>query len=352
MNRLIPALFLLLIPVVISPAFEAVAYIPHYRIDPLPGAENLLGRPGWDASANAWDGRIVSDAGLALPGRWDEVSSSLKLIQNYDSYLLHISMTEAFGDVEITDRSYFAYMRSLKALSPGAKVRLSLLGHSSDYLPIATDEESRNNFAAYLTELCREEGLDGIDLDWEFDAAPRVDEREAITNLARSIQAALPDEAILSAAVSRWRLPGKEFFAELDSVNLMAYDGYGKHSTYEGAIADAKIVLARMEIPDEKLILGIPFYGRIFDSDSDDYFIGTKNYRDIVREYNPPEDSDEAGGYFFNGPATVRAKTIWAYENRLGGVFVWEPFYDMPGSKSLSATIRAIADQADHEPED
>ncbi len=57
-------LFFLLTSADLIPAFEAAAYIPHYRLEFLPGAENLLGRPTYNTEPNAWDGRetVRSDA--------------------------------------------------------------------------------------------------------------------------------------------------------------------------------------------------------------------------------------------------------------------------------------------------
>lgn len=342
-RRLIHALFFLLTSAALAPAFQAVTYIPYYRIEPSRGAENSLERPSWDTVPGAWDGRIVSDLQLSLPERWDDASWRLRLARDYDEFCLHIPFDESFvvGDTLIP--ANLGWLRELKASDPDSLIRLSLIGHSSDFLPITADEKSLKEFSAWLTGLCVSEGLDGIDIDWEFSAAPREMENEAITALAAALQEDLPEQMILSAAVSRWRLPDKAFFRELDAVHLMAYDGYGRHSTMESALADSEIVRARMELQEGQLVLGIPFYGRIFDDSDENYFHGTMNYREILQTYNPPMSADEAGGYFFNGVDTVAAKARWAQKSGLRGVFSWEPFYDGVGDRSLSAVIREVA---------
>jgi len=124
----------------------------------------------------------------------------------------------------------------------------------------------------------------------------------------------------------------------------MAYDGYGRHSTLASARADSEIVLARGELNADRLILGIPFYGRIYNPDSEEYWTGTMNYRDILEEFSPDAGDDEAGDYFFNGPRTVSEKVYWARKKGLGGIFVWEVFYDSVGSGSLVEAVLAAAE--------
>ena len=344
MHRLFSSFLILLTSATVCGAFQAVAYIPHYRIEPSAGAENRLGRPALDAAPDSWDGNIAADAPRLLPERWNDASFRLRLLRDYDEFLLHIPMNSDFVSPTPPQPSQLSFLRMIKDDRPDAPVRVSLLGHSTEFLPVSSREEQRNRFIASLAGLCLDAGLDGIDLDWEFTSAPREDEVAAITALAVGIRQALPDDAILSAAVSRWRLPDRAFFEALDAVHLMAYDGYGRHATYEAAVADASIVMSRFDIPEEKMVLGIPFYGRVFDDRAEDYFSGTMNYRDIVAAYMPPDDADEAGGFFFNGPATVRRKSEWAGENGLRGIFVWEPSYDAVGDRSLSAVIRDVID--------
>ena len=329
----------IIISAVAAPAFQAVAYLPHYRLDPLPGAENALGRPSWDAAPGSWDGRIAANGMSMLPVRWSDGSWSQRLMMNFDVFILHLPMDDDFLSGKSPDPRHLAYLKNL-GMGIGKEIRISLIGDSDDFMPVAADESSRIHFARRLASLCRSENLDGIDLDWEFPATPRDEEKAALTELTRVVRDQLPEETILSAAVSRWRLPDAEFFSLLDHVHLMAYDGYGRHATYEGALADSEILLARLNIPHSKLVLGIPFYGRIFSPDSEEYWSGTRNYRDIVEEFQPAPDSDEEGGYFFNGPDTVAKKAHWAAENNLGGVFAWEPFYDTVGEMSLSQAIR------------
>lgn len=337
-----PLVVLLLVTGAAS-GFEVTAYVPAYRIEPSPGAENALGRPSFDPAPLPWAGRTVSDRRdrSVLPEHWSEANWALRLTEGYDVFLLHLPLEEAFLAGEAPDPRHLAFLRTLRSAG-GGRIGISLLGHSEDFMPVAGGERLEA-FAIALAELCAEQDLDVVDLDWEFASRPREREIEALNALAAGLRRSLPEDVALTAALSRWRLPGPEFFESAETIHLMAYDGYGKHATYAAAVADAETVLSRSDLEPGRLVLGIPFYGRIHDAQSPDYWKEAKNYRLIVGEFDPPPDADEAGGYYFNGPRTVAAKTAWARKRGLAGVFVWEPFYDAPGDRSLAAVIAASA---------
>lgn len=321
-------------------AFETGAYVPNYRLEFLPGAENTLGRPVYDPAPHAWDGRITADVrSTELPENIFESTWSLKLARTYDTYYLHLPLDSHFLSGESPDKRQLDFLKSI-IRTQGSEIYISLIGNTPEYLPVASSDENLKLFVDRLVDISKAQNLDGIDIDWEFPAIPRGAEQESLIKLMGSLRKNLPENVKLSAAVSRWRLPDKRLFEITDRVHLMAYDGYGRHATLESAVADSEIVLTRFDMSEEKLILGLPFYGRVYLSESEDYWSGTKNYHDIVRDHSPEASMDETEGYFFNGPKTISAKTQWALERQLGGIFVWEPFYDTEGESSLSKAIR------------
>lgn len=330
----------------ILPAFETGAYIPHYRLEFLPGAENTLGRPVYNPAPHSWDNRIVADSrSTGFPESIFESTWSLKLARTYDAFYLHIPLEDYLLFGESPDLRQLAYLKSI--IRPGGQaIYISLIGNSSDYLPVASSEENLNFFVDNLADLCRYYKLDGIDIDWEFPAIPRGTEQESLINLMRNLRDNIPETVKLSSAVSRWRLPDRRLFDIADRIHLMAYDGYGRHSTLESAIADSEIVLTRYNLPSNKLVLGLPFYARKYLPDSEDYWSGTKNYSDIVRDYSPIPSTDEIDGYYFNGLDTISTKIRWALDRELGGIFVWEPFYDTEGDSSLSSAIHDVVAEA------
>ncbi len=328
-------------------AFESGAYVPYYRLDITSGAENSLGRPSWNPSPQPWDGRLLADK-LQCSGaeHWSEASWSRRLGSAFESLYLHIPLDAAFLEGTSPDPRHVSFLKSVVG---NGKVRifLSLIGNSADFMPLVSEKDAREAFVGKIASVCALYELDGFDLDWEFVSSPTSAEMETIEEFAADLRAALPAETALSAAVSRWRLPDKSFFDAVDEVHLMAYNGGGKHATYESALADAEILLARTGIPPEKLILGLPFYGRDYRTDSPNYWTDTKSYADISEGFSPEPSQDEAGGYAFNGPDTIGKKVQWAQEKELGGIFVWEPFQDCRGSGSLTAVLRESSETAE-----
>lgn len=88
-------------------------------------------------------------------------------------------------------------------------------------------------------------------------------------------------------------------------------------------------------MPGERLVVGLPFYGRRMERLSE-----AMSYRDILERFDPPPDADEAGGFFFNGQETIRKKTRFAKERGLRGVMFWQLGQDAPGPRSLLGAIR------------
>jgi chitinase len=109
----------------------------------------------------------------------------------------------------------------------------------------------------------------------------------------------------------------------------MAYDHDGRHSTFDAAKGDVKALLGA-GVPAEKIVLGLPFYGRNVKKREQ-----VLTYREIVAKHDLKPEVDEMDGVYFNGPATIRRKTAFALESGLGGVMAWELGQDAPGDRSL-----------------
>ncbi len=128
--------------------------------------------------------------------------------------------------------------------------------------------------AANLAALCATLGYDGIDLDWE---SLKARERDRFSDFVEELAADLHAEGKrLAIAISaKTSEPGdwsgtkaEDWFrlgAAVDEFKVMTYDYSGPWSS-PGPIAppgwmDAVLTFAESEVPPDKIMMGLPFYG-------------------------------------------------------------------------------------------
>jgi chitinase len=210
---------------------------------------------------------------------------------------------------------------------------------SDGFAAMSADAESRHRFAREIVSFCQEHEFAGVDLDWEHPETP--DERHQFTVLVQELRDALHEVDLqLTVACAPWQPLNSQAAEAVDRIHLMSYDDEGRHSTLEQATANLdKWIDAG--IPADKIVLGVPFYGRRFSSNDR----SAATYGEIVERFEPADDVDEADGYYFNGPATMRAKCELALERGLAGIMVWELAQDAPDENaSLLRVIRGTLD--------
>jgi GH18 family chitinase len=206
-------------------------------------------------------------------------------------------------------------------------------GRSDHFAAVAGAESKRETFAKSVVELCLAKRLDGLDVDWEHpqNAAEETNYGQLLHELREQMK---PHGLQLSMTVAAWQKLTPEAIAAVDCVNIMSYDHDGPHSTFEDAEKDVQ-TLRDAGVPVEKLVLGLPFYGR--DLKKRDR---TLTWRQIVERHHPAAEIDEVDGVHFNGPATIRRKVEYTKTQHLGGLMFWELGQDAAGEDSLLKVIR------------
>jgi chitinase len=168
----------------------------------------------------------------------------------------------------------------LKQQKPSLKVLLAIGGWGSGrFSEMAADLDNRRAFVADCKRVVDEFGLDGIDMDWEYPTSSSAgisslpEDTDNFTALMRELREILGNDKLLtfaSAANAKY-VDFKAVEPYVDFVNVMTYD-MGMPPYHHSALYPSEHTTLSAEeavdlhiaagIPPEKLVLGIPFYGK------------------------------------------------------------------------------------------
>lgn len=202
---------------------------------------------------------------------------------------------------------------------------------SSQFASVSTSPDLRTKFVAAVVDFCLARRIDGVDIDWEHPEGTQQEQGYAslLSDLRKAFE---PHGLLLSVTMAAWQKLTPEAIGAVNFVQVMAYDHDQRHSTFDSAKKDVGQLLD-MKIPTEKIILGLPFYGRNLTTRD------ALTYREIHEKFGPKSDQDEIQGVYFNGPETIQRKTKYAVRSRLAGVMIWELGQDAAGDASLLKVI-------------
>ena len=201
-----------------------------------------------------------------------------------------------FETVEIKNESRLSKTVDLKKVNPKLKVVLSIGGWGAgNFSEMAADETHRKNFAKNCLEAVKKFNLDGIDLDWEYPTSNSAgissspNDTRNFTLLCKELRETLGEGRLLTMAssASAKYVDFKSCVQYLDFVNLMTYDMGNPPNYHQAALypssktkrsCDESVALHyEAGVPFEKIVLGVPFYGRdngrAFTAGDDDNFV-------------------------------------------------------------------------------
>ena len=238
----------------------------------------------------------------------------------------------------------------LKAQNPKLKVLLAIGGWSfgtAKFKKMSETRFSRQTFIFSAIPFLRKHNFDGLDMDWEY---PKASDKETFVALLKELREAFEFEheesknsrLLLTAAVpvgpdnvrGGYDVPAVSKW--LDFINLMAYDFHGKWEKQTGhnaplsapssdsewrkqlSVSFAAQMWTRLGTPKEKLVIGMPTYGRSF----------TLSDRTKWRVNSPAKDGGKAGEF------TREAGFLSYYEvcqMLLGGAnYIWDDEMKVP----------------------
>ncbi|MET8369775.1 glycosyl hydrolase family 18 protein [Micromonospora profundi] len=231
-------------------------------------------------------------------------------------------------------------LSSLVSLGHANNVKVSIAvggwndGNDSAFEALAANAGTRTAFVNNLVNFVNQYNLDGVDMDWEYpDPGTSANNyTQLMTQLGSALRSRgkLLTAAVVSEGTYVQGVP-TAVFAQVDWLNIMAYDGGSPHANYDWSIASINLWKSR-GLPASKAVLGIPFYSRP----------GYYTYSALVGmdPANANRDCATVSGVqqCYNGIPTVKRKTQWALANA-GGVMNWELSQDTTGSTSLVSAM-------------
>lgn len=262
------------------------------------------------------------------------------------------------GSLDVGDLTHVDELVTM-AHAHGVEVYLSVGGGtgSTSFPILAADKSARGIFVQAISQYLEAHCLDGVDIDWEHWSkdganAPVASEKAGLVSLLQDLRAALDGQEIsLDVYAGDWF--GRhydELHALVDYVHVMSYDftgpwsAPGPHSSFEQAIGSGSDASSTglaywtnyRKWPKNKIVLGVPFYGRDFDDNGG----AGVSYRDIIARYPTAANEDKVANIFYNGVQTITNKTQHVVNNGYLGVMIWEITQDT--RESATSLLHAI----------
>ena len=206
-----------------------------------------------------------------------------------------------------------------------------------------TEEEALPVFVHNIMNYCRMHHLDGVDFDLEWNLIEDVGAHyeNFVIMMADSLWA---EGKMITAAFPgtyRYNALTDICLSTFEQINLMAYDltgpwdpnNPGPHSPYY--FAEQSINYWKTQnVPQEKLLLGVPFYGYDFGGSS----VSSFTYAWIVNQNTDNAYLDQVEQKYYNGIPTIKDKAALAKEES-NGIMIWELGQDHYGESSLLNAI-------------
>ncbi|KAH8197648.1 hypothetical protein TruAng_008192 [Truncatella angustata] len=279
----------------------------------------------------------------------------------------------------------------LKKANRNLKTLLSIGGwtYSTNFPAAASTAATRATFASTAVTLMKDWGFDGIDIDWEYPAD--ATQAANFVALLQTVRSALDAYAAAHAPGYHFlltvaspagpdnynKLQLANMAAVLDYFNLMAYDYAGSWDSTSGHQANlyanpsnptatkfstdaAVAAYVNAGVPASKIILGMPIYGRAFESTAgvgQSYSgVGSGSWENGIWDYKvlpkagATEIYDSASGatysydsatkelISYDNPAMVQRKVTYLQSKGLGGSMFWEASADKTDASSLIGT--------------
>lgn len=290
----------------------------------------------------------------------------------------------------------FNQLLKLKQQYPHLKTLISIGGWtwSDKFSDVALTEQSRAVFANSAVQFMTKYGFDGIDIDWEYPVSggkagniERPEDKQNFTLLLKALREALNvqsskdgKEYLLTIATGAGKAHAANLELNLiqqyvDYIQLMTYDFHGTWDSLTGfnaplyrdpgsrfsgewSVNDTVHTYLNYGVPANKLIMGLPLYGRVYNQVTNaenglyqSYSGGGSaiGYGELLNKYINLNGytrywgADSKVPWLFNGSQfisyddeeSIGYKTSYIKAMGLGGAMMWELSND-PNKKLLT----------------
>ena len=294
-------------------------------------------------------------------------------------YSLYTHITHSFAVLNERGEMKLPDTKQAKALTAfarrtGVKTILALGGANSGkgFAAATATDAQLTSFVRQVAQALGDSGYDGVDVDWEVPGNP--EEKKRMEALVKALRVALP-KAVLTAATPASDWSGKWYATEallpyLSFINVMTYDFHGEWGDHAGhnasltptpldkedgafcAAASIDYWVKKKGWPADKLLLGIPLYGRGFKTATiggaakGKYAGSYVSFNDVKKwardtAWNAKRDADAQVPYLekkdgtefvsYEDAESARRKGAFARKLGLGGIFFWEISQDFDG---------------------
>jgi chitinase len=300
-----------------------------------------------------------------------ELPASKMKFENLTHIIQAFAWPESDGSISMGSNTIYPELISA-AHAADVKILLAFggWGHGDGFADMTANPDARATFIDNVINLMNTYGYDGIDLDWEF--PENTTEAQNLVLLAQELRSRFDqyDPPLLLGMATNpgsWvggRMKYEDMIGSLDWFAMMGYDFHGSWTTHaghnaplyapstdwDGSVHDGiRYLNIARSIPKEKLLLGVPFYGKEFTAPGlyeAQTGVTDIRYNSVVSKMNSgsynyfwdfnsevPFLLNTAGTKFvtFADTTSIRIKVEYAKENNLGGMMIWALGQDLVG---------------------
>ncbi|MFI3208839.1 MAG: glycosyl hydrolase family 18 protein [Eubacteriales bacterium] len=290
---------------------------------------------------------------------------------NTDPYLLDFAiyafaMINQDGSFSVYSQKHLQELANLRMFNPELKVIMAIGGWGAEgFSDAALTPQSRFDFAREAQKWVKEYELDGIDLDWEYPRSSmagiksRISDTENFTLLIEALRIVLGDSAWISVAGIAdnnyiRNVEIRKIGSLINYFNVMTYDFTAGSTGVEGDRHQSNLYTSSLSLnnisvdiyvrnlvnagmPSEKILVGLPFYGRRGSSITrtfDDIRNNYMNNEGYLIEWDDaakvPYIVDSNGNFIlsYDDELSIYYKGQYVIDNCLGGMFSWQSNFD------------------------